>query len=64
MCSQALAGPENIKECLLHETQTNKSNKSNKARIFFGGISHATDNEGQFDGLHGLVEVTSVTLLV
>ncbi len=31
---------------------------------FFGGISHATDNEGQFDGLHGLVEVTSVTLLV
>lgn len=60
MCSQALAGPEHIKECFLHETLW----RSNKASIFFGGISHATDNEGQFDGLHGLVEVTSVTLLM
>lgn len=60
MCCQALAGTENIKECFLHETLW----RSNKARIFLLGISHAINNEGQFDGLHGLVKVTSVTLLI
>ncbi len=60
MCRQALAGPENIKECFFCKLRGDQT----KQGFFFGGISHATDNEGQFDGLHGLLEVTSVTLLM